>query len=65
MRKKDEYDIVIGLVADDNAYLSIRLFETGVMSKEETIKRLKKSGNLIIIFYLIMRKALVLYFIRI
>jgi len=40
-KKTDEYDIVTGPVADDNVYLSIRLFETGVLSEEETIKRLK------------------------
>jgi len=37
----DDYDIVSGPVADDNVYLSIKLFETGVLNKEETIKRLK------------------------
>ena len=31
----------IGPVADDNVYRSIRLFETGVLDAEETIKRLK------------------------
>lgn len=36
-----EYDIVIGPVADDNVYLTVKLFETGVLNKEETIKRLK------------------------
>ncbi|HRW35597.1 MAG TPA: DUF3990 domain-containing protein [Thermotogota bacterium] len=40
-KKTDEYDIVTGPVADDNVYLSIRLFETGVLSETETIKRLK------------------------
>ena len=40
-KKTIEYDIVSGPVADDNVYLSIRLFETGVLSEEETIKRLK------------------------
>ena len=36
-----DYDIVIGPVANDNVYASIRLFETGVLSEEETIIRLK------------------------
>jgi len=40
-KKTIEYDIVSGPVADDNVYLSIRLFETGVLNEEETIKRLK------------------------
>ena len=31
----------IGPVADDNVYRSIRLFETGVLDAEETVKRLK------------------------
>lgn len=34
-------DLCIGPVADDTIYLSIRLFETGVLSAEETISRLK------------------------
>ncbi len=34
-------DMHIGPVADDNAYRSIRLFETGVLDAEETVKRLK------------------------
>ena len=34
-------DIHIGPVADDNVYRSIRLFETGVLDAEETVKRLK------------------------
>ena len=37
----EEYDIVIGSVADDNVYLTIKLFETGVLDKEEALKRLK------------------------
>ena len=36
-----DYDIVIGPVADDNVYTAVKLFETGVLDKEETIKRLK------------------------
>nr|WP_142414667.1 DUF3990 domain-containing protein [Hathewaya massiliensis] len=38
---KEEYDIVIGPVADDNVYLSVKLFETGVLNKDEALKRLK------------------------
>lgn len=34
-------DMNIGPVADDNVYRSIRLFETGVLDAEETVKRLK------------------------
>lgn len=36
-----EYDIVIGPVADDNVYLTVKLFETGVLDKKEALKRLK------------------------
>jgi len=36
-----DYDIVIGPVADDNVYTTVKLFETGVLDKDETIKRLK------------------------
>ena len=36
-----KYDIVSGPVADDNVYLTIKLFESGVLDKVETIKRLK------------------------
>ena len=38
---EDAADIHIGPVADDNVYRSIRLFETGVLDAEETVKRLK------------------------
>ena len=34
-------DLCIGPVADDTIYISIPLFETGVLSAEETIARLK------------------------
>ena len=34
-------DMHIGPVADDNVYRSIRLFETGVLDAEETVRRLK------------------------
>ena len=37
----DRADMHIGPVADDNVYRSIRLFETGVLDAEETVKRLK------------------------
>ena len=37
-------DLHIGPVADDNIYRSIRLFETGVLDSEETVKRLKTEG---------------------
>ena len=37
----DGADMHIGPVADDKVYRSIRLFETGVLDAEETIKRLK------------------------
>ncbi len=35
------FDMYIGPVADDNVYRSIRLFETGVLDSDETVKRLK------------------------
>lgn len=34
-------DMHIGPVADDNVYQSIRLFETGVLDAEDTVRRLK------------------------
>lgn len=37
----EKYDIVIGPVADDNVYMTVKLFETGVLDKKEAIKRLK------------------------
>lgn len=37
----EEYDIVIGPVADDNVYLSVKLFESSVLDKNEALKRLK------------------------
>lgn len=37
----DHSDMHIGPVADDNVYRSIRLFETGVLDADETVKRLK------------------------
>jgi len=35
------YDIAMGPVANDNVYTAIKLFETGVLSENETIIRLK------------------------
>ena len=35
------YDIAIGPVANDNVYATIQLFETGILSEDETIARLK------------------------
>lgn len=37
----EKVDMNIGPVADDNVYRSIRLFETGILDAEETVKRLK------------------------
>lgn len=37
----DIYDVVLGPVADDNVYTTVQLFETGVLDKDETLKRLK------------------------
>ena len=34
------YDVVIGPVANDNVYQTIRFFETGVYSKDEAMRRL-------------------------
>ena len=36
-----DYDIVIGPVANDNVYLSFNLYEAGIISKRELIRRLK------------------------
>lgn len=38
---KDNADMHIGPVADDNVYQSIRLFETGAYDAEYTVKKLK------------------------
>ena len=35
------YDLVMGPVANDNVYATIRLYETGLLSEAETIVRLK------------------------
>ena len=37
----DAADIHMGPVADDNVYQTIRLFETEILSADETVKRLK------------------------
>jgi hypothetical protein len=36
-----QYDIAMGPVANDNVYATIQLYETGLLSEEETIIRLK------------------------
>jgi len=36
-----EYDMVMGPVANDNVYVTVQLFETGLLSEEEAIVRLK------------------------
>ena len=35
------YDMAMGSVANDNVYATIQLFETGLLSEQETIARLK------------------------
>lgn len=39
--KGKQYDIVIGAVADDTIYKVFSLYEAGILTKEETLKRLK------------------------
>ena len=36
-----DYDIVTGPVANDNVYLSFNLYESGIITKRELIRRLK------------------------
>lgn len=36
-----DYDIVTGPVANDNVYLSFNLYESGIITKSELIRRLK------------------------
>lgn len=36
-----DYDLVIGPVADDNVYATVKLFETGILTRQETVIRLK------------------------
>ena len=38
---QEQYDIVIGPVADDSVYEVVRFYEIGVYDLEETLKRLK------------------------
>lgn len=40
-KNDNNFDMHIGPVADDKIYSTIRLFETGVLDDEETVKRLK------------------------
>ncbi|MDR3284382.1 MAG: DUF3990 domain-containing protein [Treponema sp.] len=44
------YDIATGPIANDTVYTTIQLYETGVLSAEETIRRLKvvETGNQIL-----------------
>ena len=37
-----DYDIVTGPVTNDNVYLSFNLYESGIISKRELIRRLKR-----------------------
>lgn len=39
--KGKEYDMVIGAVADDTIYRVFSLYEAGILTREETLKRLK------------------------
>jgi hypothetical protein len=39
--KGKQYDVVIGVVADDTIYRVFSLYEAGLLTREETIKRLK------------------------
>lgn len=39
--KEHTYDIVIGPVANDTLYATLSLYEANILTKEETIKRLK------------------------
>ena len=36
-----DFDIVTGPVANDNVYLSFNLYESGIITKRELIRRLK------------------------
>ena len=40
-KSKNRYDIAMGPVANDNVYAIIQMYETGLLSEEETITRLK------------------------
>lgn len=37
----EAYDVVVGPVADDNVYETIRLYEAGVYTRDEALRRLK------------------------
>lgn len=39
--EQDNYDIVMGPVADDDVYATLILYERGLLDKEETLKRLR------------------------
>ena len=41
IHKESEYDLVIGPVANDDVYKTIKVFENGIYTAEETIRRLK------------------------
>ena len=41
VNKACDVDLHAGPVADDNVYQTVRLFETGVLDPDETVKRLK------------------------
>ncbi len=41
INKPHNYDIVIGPVANDTLYATLSLYEANILTKEETIKRLK------------------------
>ena len=38
-----DYDIVVGPVADEGVFYILALYETGVLSREETISRLESA----------------------
>ena len=39
--EKHSYDLIVGPVADDNIYRTFLLYQTGVLSKEQTIEMLR------------------------
>ncbi len=36
-----QYDLIFGAVADDDVYKTLALYTTGILDKEEMLKRLK------------------------
>lgn len=38
---KENYDIVIGSVANDDVYTTFNLYDSGVLTKEQTLQNLK------------------------